>query len=67
MLNLNYFGFWLGTKRLVPLSGACWDDRMEICGDPHGYLNSGICWFDIIFILNQGYGAKMINEILNSK
>jgi hypothetical protein len=51
----------------VPLSGACWDDRMEICGDPHGYLNSGICWFDIIFILNQGYGAKMINEILNSK
>ena len=45
MLNLNYFGFWLGTKRLVPLSGACWDDRMEICGDPHGYLNSGICWF----------------------
>ncbi|CAL1174062.1 unnamed protein product [Cladocopium goreaui] len=64
MLNLNYFGFWLGTKRLVPLSGACWDDRMEICGDPHGYLNSGICWFDIIFILNQGYGAKMINAKL---
>lgn len=63
MLNLGYYGFWLGTKRLVPLSGLCWHDSMEICGNPHGLLGSGICWFDIIFIQNTGYGTTIIDAI----
>lgn len=63
MLNLGYYGFWLGTKRLIPLSGLCWHDSMEICGNPHGLLGSGICWFDIIFIQNTGYGTTIIDAI----
>ena len=66
MIDLGYFGFWLGTKRFVPLSGNCWDDGMEICGSPHALLQSGICWFDVVFILNRGYGSSVIQKLLTT-
>ena len=64
MEKLGYLGFWLGTRHLVPLSGTCWDNAMEICGLPHHLLGNGICWFDIVFILNKGYGRRLLHAAL---
>lgn len=64
MEALGYYGFWAGIKKMVPLTNECWDDSMEICGDPHTHMQSGICWFDAIFVLNQGYGSTILRRML---